>query len=518
MTEVLQPGGLRMGRLVTDALEGWKRLSPDEPAIVFDGHDVVTFKEVDEWTDNAAHVVKKLGISKGDRVGILGNNSLEWIVAGIGALKAGAVVVPLNERFVADELAYMVQSTEASIILHDEPSRKEAEGTATILGTRLSSLEGFASLRPSVYGHTPFEQPTIDSGSPAFLIFTSGTSAMPKAAIYTHDNVMSMMLENGIFNPILRPGARWIYVLGMSGAAGLPWNVLQSLNRGCVLYYETGFDPQVTLRRLAEEKIANFSGVPLLYEAMMNQPDFETADLSALKFATIAGARCSPKVLKAWNDKGVQLRQAYGMTEVIGFSTINSAAGAMAKPESCGRGYVFSKHRVVSAEGRDCAPGELGEILVQSPAMASGYWNNEEATQQSFRNGWFHTGDLGMLDESGDLQIVDRLKDLIISGGYNIAPAELENAIASVEGVEEVCVIAVPDEKFGESPAAIVYGSPELSPERIAQEIQGKLARYKLPKHITVASDPLPRMASGKIARRNIREHFGPEVEAGTPS
>src|SRR5690625_4119351 len=110
MTEVLQPGGLRMGRLVTDALEGWKRLSPDEPAIVFDGHDVVTFKEVDEWTDNAAHVVKKLGISKGDRVGILGNNSLEWIVAGIGALKAGAVVVPLNERFVADELAYMVQS------------------------------------------------------------------------------------------------------------------------------------------------------------------------------------------------------------------------------------------------------------------------------------------------------------------------------------------------------------------------------------------------------------------------
>jgi len=297
-------------------------------------------------------------------------------------------------------------------------------------------------------------------------------------------------------------------MLGMSGAPGFPWHIMQALNRGCTLYYENGFEPKKILRRLAEGRIEMMAGVPLLFEAMMAEPEFEAADLSSLQYATIAGARCAPNVLQAWIDKGVALRQSYGMTEVTGLYTVNTAEEALTNPSSCGRGWVFSEHRVIRPDGTDCEPGEQGEVIIKSPLLVPGYWENEEATQQAFRDGWFHTGDIGVLDEQGNLQIVDRLKDLIISGGYNIAPAEIENVIAAIPGVNEVCVIATPDEKFGETPTAIVHGSSGLTSESITEAIEAKLARYKHPKEIIISAEPLPRMASGKLARRKVRESF----------
>ncbi|GAA4282639.1 long-chain fatty acid--CoA ligase [Brevibacterium daeguense] len=497
-----------MNPLITDALAGWTRLTPDAPAIVYDGQDVVSFREIDEWTDNAAHHLRGLGLEMGQRVGILGTNSLEWVVAGVGALKAGAVVVPLNERFVAQELEYMVTRTSASLILHADSHVKQAEQTGALAGVPVARLAEFNDLRPRLHGHQQFARPEVDSASPAVLIFTSGTSARPKAAVYTHDSLQNMINENARTNSVLGPGTRWLYVLGMSGAPGLPFHILQALNRGATLYYEKGFDPKNTLRRLADDKIEMMMGVPLLFEAMMAQPEFAEADLSALQYVTIAGARCSPEVLKSWLAKGVSLRQSYGMTEASGLSTVNSVADAMDKPEFCGRGTLYTTHRVVRPDGTDCDPGELGEILVKGPLVISGYWENEEATREAFRDGWFHSGDLGRLDETGNLQIVDRLKDLIISGGYNIAPAEIENAIAAVPGVIEVCVIATPDERFGETPTAIVHGSDGLTEEMLAQAIEGKLASYKRPKNFIISGEPLPRMASGKIARRIIRDHF----------
>lgn len=503
-----------MNTLITDALAGWSRLTPDTAAVVHDGHDVVSYRELDEWADNAAHRLEELGLQQGERVGILGTNSLEWVVAGLGALKAGAVVVPLNERFVAEELAYMVSTTRASLIIHADSHADQAEETGRITETPVARLAQFAEIRSSTYGHRKFVQPEIDANSPAILIFTSGTSSRPKAAIYTHVTLLNMVNEIARTNPVAKPGAKWLYVLGMSGAPGLPWNVLHPLNRGCTLYYEKGFDPKETLHRLAEERIEMMVGVPMLFEAMMAQPEFVDADLSALQYTTIAGARCDPKVLKGWLDKGVALRQAYGMTEVCGLSTVNSVEDSLTEPEFCGRGSLYSRHRVVRPDGSDCDPGELGEILVQSPMLIPGYWENEQATREAFRDGWFHSGDLGLLDETGNLRMVDRLKDIIISGGYNIAPAELENVIAAVPGVTDVCVIATPDERFGEAPIAIVHGAADLTEEKIAHQIEGSLAPYKRPKHYILTEGPLPRMASGKIARRIIRDSFSVSAQA----
>ncbi|WP_153504696.1 class I adenylate-forming enzyme family protein [Cumulibacter manganitolerans] len=495
-----------MGQLVTDAISGWARYAPQQPAIVYNGTDVVTFREIHEWTDNAAHELARLGVQQGDRVGVVGGNSLEWVAAAIGALKLGAIVVPMNERFVADELGHLADVAGTSVVLADAARTDVAQQMAAAKGLAVHPLESFAALRGQE--HRPFRTPPLDSVKAAILIFTSGTSALPKAAIYTHDGLLRVVYENALVNPVLKQGTRWMYVLGMSGAPGLPWHVLHALNRGATLYYEKGFDPAKALARLVDEKIEMMVGVPMLFEMMMAQPAFETADLSSLQFSTIAGARCAPQVLSAWLQKGVALRQAYGMTEVTGTYTVNSAEDAFEHPDYCGRGSALSEHRVIRPDGTDCEPEEPGEIIVRSPMLVPGYWHNEEATREAFRDGWFHTGDVGVLDATGSVRIVDRLKDLIISGGYNIAPAEIENVISAVDGVQEVCVIATAHPKFGETPTAIVHGDGSLGEDQIRAVVEERLARYKRPTSYRIVSEPLPRMASGKIARRKVRDIY----------
>jgi len=262
------------------------------------------------------------------------------------------------------------------------------------------------------------------------------------------------------------------------------------------------------LQRISEQRVEVVCGVPLLFEQMSALPEFTEADLSCIQLATVAGARVSPDNLKVWLDKGVVLRQSYGMTELHGLSSMNPVEEAIAHPEAVGRGSVFTPHRVVRADGTECAPGEEGEIVAKGPSITPGYWRNPEATEAAWRGGWFHTGDLGVADETGLIRMVDRVKDLIISGGYNIAPSEIENVIAGLPGVDEVCVVPVVDERFGETPAAVVHGLGAPDAATVVAHCNEHLAGYKVPRYVVHAADPLPRMASGKIARREIRELY----------
>jgi fatty-acyl-CoA synthase len=498
-----------MTELVTDGLSYWARQAPVRPAIVFDGTDLVDYQGLDRWTDAAARCHLEAGLRAGDRIGIIGDNSLEWVVAAIGALKLGAIVVPFNNRFTPDELRYLVDDSEPRMVLADEANRDRmaaalARPPAAGEAVTLRPLGTFTGLRHKQAALV--SRPAAGPDDVTQIVYTSGTSSRPKGVLFTHRSTFNLIADFAFAEPALRPGARIIYVLSMSGAPGLLWHILHPLTRGLSIFYERGFEPARTLRRLAEAKIQIMAGVPVLFEQMAKLPDFAAADLSSLELVTIAGARAPVPVIRAWLDKGVLLRQAYGMTELGGISSLNPAEQAVDRPESVGRGTVFTRHRVVRPDGADCDAEEPGEIIVSGPGVTPGYWRNEAAYAEAMREGWFHSGDVGVKDADGFIRVVDRLKDVIITGGYNVAPSEIEAVISELPAVIEVCVVSMADAKFGETPAAVIYAREAITAEEVTAHCRKRLASYKIPRRVIVQDQPLERMASGKIARRKIRD------------
>jgi fatty-acyl-CoA synthase len=507
-----------MTELVTDGLSYWARQAPGRPAIVFDGTDRVDYQSLDRWTDAAAHYHANAGLRAGDRIGVIGDNSLEWVVAAIGALKLGAVVVPLNNRFTPDELRYLVDDAGPVMVFADQAHRERmaaALDRSPAADVALRPLAAFTALRDERPGPVP--RPEAGPDDITQIVYTSGTSSRPKGVLFTHRSTFNLIADFAFAEPALRPGARMIYVLSMSGAPGLLWHILHPLTRGLSIFYERGFEPARTLRRLEEEKIQIMAGVPVLFEQMAKQPAFAAADLSSLELVTIAGARAQVPVIRAWLDKGVLLRQAYGMTELGGISSLNPPEQAVDRPESMGRGTVFTRHRVVRPDGTDCDAEEPGEIIVAGPGVTPGYWHNEAAYAEAMRDGWFHSGDVGIKDADGYIRMVDRLKDIIITGGYNVAPGEIEAVISELPQVIEVCVVSAADAKFGEAPAAVIYATEAVTAGQVTAHCRERLAGYKVPRHVIVEAEPLERMASGKIARRKIRDAHPELAAAGQP-
>jgi fatty-acyl-CoA synthase len=380
-------------------------------------------------------------------------------------------------------------------------------------------LEDFAPLRHMSID--PLPRPEAAADDLAVLVYTSGTTAKPKGVEFTHRTTHAFIHEWGLMEPALRRGSGLVFVLSMSGAPGILWQVLlHPLTRGMTVHYERGFDAATTLSRLASGRVQVILGVPVVFERIADLAEFAEADLSGLELATVAGARVATPTLRRWLDRGVTLRQSYGMTELGGLSTINPATEAFRRPESVGRDGMFTRHRVVRSDGSDCPPGEAGEIVVQGPAVTPRYWRNPAATAEALRDGWFHTGDVGVRDADGYLRIVDRLKDMIITGGFNVAPSEVEAVIAELPGVEEVCVVSVDDPKFGEAPAAVISGAAPPTEQQVRQACQSRLASFKQPRLVVFTPEPLPRMASGKIARRVVRDLVDPSslVGGGAPA
>jgi fatty-acyl-CoA synthase len=493
-----------MTELVTDGLSFWARQSPERAAIVFDGTDTVDYQTLDRWTDCAALHLAAAALHPGDRVGIIGENSLEWVVSAIGALKIGVVVVPLNNRFTAEELRYLIDDSTPCVVLADDANRDRIAKATNGTPIQLWRLEDFAVFRHEQHSTVPRREDAAPDDITQ-IVYTSGTTSHPKGVIFTHRSTFNLVADLAITEPALRPGARIIYTLSMSGAPGLLWHILHPLIRGMTIYYERGFDAATTLNRLSNERIQIHSGVPVLYERMAAHPGFTSADLSALELATIAGASAPVSTMRAWLDKGVIVQQAYGMTELGGLSSINPKDKAVARPESIGTGTVFTRLRVVRPDGTDCDPDEPGEIIVSGPGISPGYWRNDHAYHTAMRDGWFHSGDIGIKDADG-IRVVDRLKDIIITGGFNVAPSEIEAVVAELPGVIEACVVSAFDPKFGEAPAAIIYTEGHVTTEMVAEHCRAHLAGYKVPRHVIVQRSPLPRMASGKIARRQVRD------------
>lgn len=498
---------------LTDPIRWWARNTPDAIALVFDGDESLTYAELDRWSDNVAHHLTGAGIGLGDRVGIVGNNCVEWCVAAIGVLKIGAVLATYNQRLLASDLTHLLENSEPSVVIaapsHDMILAEVAERTQQ-LGCQPFDLLGFDVIRAVRDNpHRPTERVTIGHEDAAIIVYTSGTTSTPKGVIFSPRSIFGFIFEWSLMEPVYRQGVRMMSVLSLAGSPGIAWSLLHMFTHGGTLFLEPSFDPATALRRIERERIQVFMGVPMLFEQIALQPGFADADLSSLVATTTGGAPVPMPTLEAWLAKGVHLRQIYGMSELNGSSIANSVTDALRRPDSVGTGSMFTQHRVVRPDGSDCEPGEEGEIIVQGPLMTPGYWRNPEATAETIRDGWLHSGDVGVIDDEGHLVMVDRKKDMIISGGYNISPAEIEATIHQLAGVDEVAVIGVADTKFGETPAAIISASGELDAETVTAHCRAHLADFKRPRHVVISADPLPRMPSGKIAKRELRDEYG---------
>jgi fatty-acyl-CoA synthase len=494
-----------MAATLTSALRWWARTRGDDAAWVLDG-DTVSFRTAQDWTSRVGQDLLARGVKPGDRVGVLGGNSLEWMAAALGVLKAGAVVVPLNPRLVGAELHKILTTAGASTVVHDpafEPALKEALALGAEVGT--VGLDAIADLRDGGVCDAVVD---VDPAAPAMVIFTSGTTGLSKGVVCTNQQLLSIAFEASLNEEGMRPGGTTLLVLPLAFTPGLVWGLSLSAILGTTLVVEKSLDPVRAVDLIEAHKVGALFGVPMIFGAIASAPNFATADLSSLSSAFTGGAPVPVPMLQAWAAKGVKLRQIYGMTEAGGVATATLVRDAADHPDTCGTGSVFTEFRVVNPDGTDCAPGENGEIILRGPGMTPGYWNDAETTAQAIQDGWIHSGDLGTTTEDGRLRFVDRLKDLIITGGINVSPVEIEQVIAGIPGVSEVAVIRAPDEKFGETPAAILVADPSVTVEAVVERCNAELSDYKVPRYVVLRAEPLPKLPNGKLAKVAIRDEY----------
>ncbi|MBL7487628.1 AMP-binding protein [Frankia sp. AgB1.9] len=495
-----------MATSIMSAFDWWARTAPERTALVF-GEDTVSYRLLAAWSSRVAARLAEAGVRAGDRVAVAGDNRAPWAAASLGVLRAGAVLVPVNPRLVGAEVHRVLGDSAAVGVLADD-SVEVALKDAGERGGRFWTigLDEVAALRDGpAQDHVRID---VDPADPVAVLFTSGSTGVSKGVICTNRSLLDIVFEASLREDGLGTGVRTLLVLPLCFTPGLVYGLVMTGVLGGTLVVENGFDPSKAVGLLERHRIQAVFGVPLIYESMARAPEFGDADLSALNSAIVGGAAVSMPLLRAWAAKGVSLRQIYGMTEAGGVATANLPDEAQTHPDSCGVGSVFTDLRVIRADGAECAPGEPGEIVVRGPGVTPGYWNDPTTTATALRDGWLHSGDLGTRDESGRIRFADRLKDLIISGGINISPVEIELVIAQIPGVEEVAVIAAQDEKFGETPAAIVRVSAEVDEAAIVAACVSQMAAYKVPRYVVVREAPLPRLPNGKLAKPAIRAEY----------
>jgi fatty-acyl-CoA synthase len=494
-----------MSATVGAALAWWARTQPDAPAYVF-ADETLDYRTVEHWSSRVARLLRDRGVRPGDRVGVLGGNRVPWPVAALGVMKAGAVLVPLNPRFKAAELRKILDDAGASVVISDDPHvttvADAAARGAAVECLAFTELDGLRNGEPDTF--------RIDRGEddPIAVIFTSGSTGQSKGVILTNRTLMSIVFEASLTEEGFHRGSTSILLLPLAFTPGLVWGVLMTTVLGGKIVIEAELVPARAVALMAEHRVEAVFGVPLIYQAMAASPEFAAADLSSLRTAVVGGAAVPLPLLEAWAGKGVALRQIYGMTEAGGIATSTTVSEFRDHPGSCGSGLIFTRVKVVRPDGTDAQPGEQGELVISGPGVAPGYWEAPDISAEVFRDGWLHSGDLGTMDEAGRITFVDRLKDLIITGGINLSPVELEIVIGALDGVVECAVIAAPDEKFGETPAAIIQAKPGVTEREIVEACSELLADYKVPRYVVLRDEPLPRLPSGKLSKTEIRAEY----------
>ena len=458
----------------------------------------------------AGHLRENLGIARGDRVAVLALNTTDTLEVQFACGRLGAVFLPLNTRLTAPELGYIVGDAAPRLLIHDTELGDLARVVARACHVA-STLELGTAYEAAIAAARPLgaaEAVTLDDIST--IMYTSGTTGQPKGAIITHGMTFWNCVNLG--GPAyISPSSVLLTVLPLFHTGGLNCYTNPVLHAGGTVLIMRAFDPGAALALISDPAygINAFFGVPSIYQFMAQHPAFADSDFSRLVIGGVGGAPMPVPLLKVWEARGVALQQGYGMTETSPAVLTLDREDAARKAGSSGKPVLHTEVRIVRPDGTDAASGELGELWVKGPNVTPGYWNRPDANASSFTDGWLHTGDAARVDADGFYYIVDRWKDMYISGGENVYPAEVENVLHQLAAIAEAAVIGVPSEQWGEVGMAIVAVKPghSLAEAEIHAHCAANLARFKCPRLIRFV-EALPRNATGKIHKPTLRKNF----------
>lgn len=492
-------------------------LCPDKEAVV-DGQRRLTYKQLNRRVNRLARVISAQGCVYGDRMGILSYNCHQFVEVIMAAAKLGLILVPLNWRLTAAELAFQMADSGAELLIFD-PELKELAGglcrtsgikKTLVLGLKsdtVTGAQGCEALMAEQSDAEPVPGNIPDMDTPHIIMYTAGTTGKPKGAVLSQGTGFwnTLNLEALDFTS----SDRDLLVLPMFHIGGIGLFTLPMLYHGATVVIMRTFDPAFCLQLLADERITLFFGVPAIFQFLIQHPDFRPEAFAGVRLVMSGGAPLPVSIVRRYHESGIILQQGFGMSEAAPSIATLARELALTKAGSIGKAVFHLEVRIVDDAINEMPAGEVGELVMRGPNLMQGYWNRPEANEEAFRGGWFHSGDLAYMDEDGDLYIVDRKKDMFISGGENVYPAEVENAIFDLPQVSEAAVIGIKDAKWGEVGKALVVlkTDQQLKEEQILDHLSGRLAKYKIPKSVEFL-EALPRNAAGKVLKTRLREQF----------
>ncbi|QFQ29445.2 AMP-binding protein [Janibacter melonis] len=479
----------------------------DRVALVF-GEREWTYRELEDATSRAAAALLAQGLTKGDRVAAFGRNSDAYLLGFLACARAGLVHVPLNYNLTGYELEYLVTQSGSSLVLADPdlaPRLDDLE--APVPSLPLRDAEG-SLLDAARTGEVPEVDVEVADDDLAQLLYTSGTTSRPKGAMMTHRSLVAEYLSCVVALDLAQDDEP-LHVMPLYHSAQmhvflLPWLAVGA--RSTLLEVP---DPGEILARIERDGHRAFFAAPTLWVAMTNHADFAGRDLASLRKAYYGASIMPGPVVERLQAKMPELGlyNCFGQSEMGPLCTVLRPEEHAERPDSAGRPVLLTEMRVVDGEGRDVAPGEMGEVVYRSPQLCLGYWDKPQETAEAFVDGWFHSGDLVRVDEQGYITVVDRIKDVINSGGVLIASREVEDALFSHPAVAEAAVIGIPDERWVEAVTAVVVLQDEVSTADLLEHARTRLAGFKVPKSVHVV-DALPKNTSGKILKRQLRDEL----------
>ena len=498
-------------------VQRWSELHPAKPAVFFEGRQI-SYLQLHQKANQTSCWLQSLGIEKGDRVAVMLENCPEFIDLYLASSRLGAIFVPVNFRLAPPELDYTLRncgprlfvfgSSYAETVMSLNLNHRRPLMELACVGAHTFSpdiLEYYSGLE-EFYGRRPFLTKSLgpaDPEEPQVIMYTSGTTGQPKGAVLSHRKTFFNCLNADIFFK-LHFDDIMLVVLPLFHSGGLFIQASPTLYKGATMIIHPNFEPHRVYEDIIRFKATKFLGVPTIYKSLL-QKDLEAKrDISSLKVCAIGGEKTTPELLRECMKAGFPLRQIMGQTETS-ILLWASEEESIRKPGTVGRPVFHAEVDVVDSQGRPAKAGEVGEIVVRGSIMMKEYWKDPVQTEETIKNGWLHTGDLARRDEESYFYLVDRAKDMYISGGENVYPAEVEKVLREHPGIEEIAVIGVADERWGEVGRAFVILKPgtSLGPEEVIAFCTGRLARYKWPKIVTFC-EHFPRTSLGKVRKGEL--------------
>ncbi len=489
-------------------------LSPDKEAVV-DGSRRLSYRQLNRRVNRLANGLRSLGLRSGDRLAILSYNCLEYVETVMAAAKQGLMVVPLNWRLAPKELSFILSDSGAETLIFDPELAPLAEsllretpvGRTLVLGSlEVQNATAYEPFLARQMESEPEPDQPVNADSAHIIMYTAGTTGSPKGAILSQGasfwNAINLTLALDFTSK-----DRDVVALPMFHIGGLGLFTLPMLYVGATVIIQRVFDAAVTLRLLTEEKASLFFGVPAIFLFLIQHSDFSSGVFQDVRLVMSGGAPLPVSLVQRYQEAGIVLQQGFGMSEAAPSISTLSKELAVQKAGSIGRAVFHLDVAVVDEASQEVPRGQVGELVMRGPNVMQGYWNRPEATAEALKGGWFHSGDMARMDEDGDLYIVDRKKDMYISGGENVYPAEVEQLLYELPQIAEAAVVGVKDERWGESGRAVVVLKPGemLSNQEILDFLKPRLAKYKAPKEVVFLKQ-LPRNAAGKVLKTKLRD------------